>query len=577
MSKPNTFIHLHTYDLRIHDSRSLFLAHDPSSDLASQVTHFLPLYIFDERQLDVSRLPNASPPVTSRRSRVADFHRTSPHRLKFLLEAVFGLREAYRRSGGDLLIGYGKPEVLVPNLIRRLQQDGSVEGVWTQLETTTEEVNMQSRLKDALGEISPKLKLSLNDSRSLVPLDILPFDPKSDTPDVYTAFRKKVEGLEDRKAAKELVVDVKGRKLKSFPKLGKIEIPSGKGGWIQADDKMETIYAELVAPLIDKPPIGGWSEAVKGQSVPPIHNKSAIPLGGSEAEGLGRLDDYVGHASPNGWNGGEKAKTYKQTRNGLVGEAFSNKLSGHLALGSLSARAMGWRVGELHQNVKKDSAARGNVYWIIFELLWRDFFQFTTMTFSTSKTPRHPSNSTLFDADGFSSQMSNYPSDKRPKPEDWHKPNWDDPNDPARRWCEGRTGIPFIDANMRELRETGWMSNRGRQNVASFLVKDLYVDWRVGAEFFEMHLVDYDTCSNWGNWQYQAGVGNDPRSDRQFNPIKQAFDYDPQGEYVRLWMPELKDVSDRYLHFPWGEYTSRASIVFSDDDGLSLNDTVGDG
>lgn len=68
-----------------------------------------------------------------------------------------------------------------------------------------------------------------------------------------------------------------------------------------------------------------------------------------------------------------------------------------------------------------------------------------------------------------------YPKDARPKPQDWHYPNWDDPQDPARLWCEGKTGVPFIDANMRELRETGWMSNRGRQNVASFLVKDLYV------------------------------------------------------------------------------------------------------
>jgi deoxyribodipyrimidine photo-lyase len=101
------------------------------------------------------------------------------------------------------------------------------------------------------------------------------------------------------------------------------------------------------------------------------------------------------------------------------------------------------------------------------------------------------------------------------------------------------------------------------------------VDWRVGAEWFEMHLVDYDTCSkyvlpyfslksradsSWGNWQYQAGVGNDPRSSRQFNPIKQAADYDAEGKYVRLWIPELKDVDDMYLQTPWCKSSSLTSL-----------------
>jgi deoxyribodipyrimidine photo-lyase len=89
-------------------------------------------------------------------------------------------------------------------------------------------------------------------------------------------------------------------------------------------------------------------------------------------------------------------------------------------------------------------------------------------------------------------------------------------NDPAKleAWKEGRTGYPFIDANMRELKHSGWMSNRGRQVVASFLVRDLGLDWRHGAEHFESYLLDHDPCSNWGNWQYCAGVGADPREDR---------------------------------------------------------------
>jgi deoxyribodipyrimidine photo-lyase len=95
------------------------------------------------------------------------------------------------------------------------------------------------------------------------------------------------------------------------------------------------------------------------------------------------------------------------------------------------------------------------------------------------------------------------------------------------------------------------MSNRGRQNVASFLARQLGLDWRMGAEWFEAQLVDHDVCSNYGNWAYVAGVGTDPRSSRSFNVLKQAKDYDPRGAYVRRWVPELRDVPDAFVHHPW--------------------------
>jgi hypothetical protein len=94
----------------------------------------------------------------------------------------------------------------------------------------------------------------------------------------------------------------------------------------------------------------------------------------------------------------------------------------------------------------------------------------------------------------------------------------------------------FIDANMLELKHTGFMSNRGRQNVASYLCNDLKLDWRLGAAYFEQQLIDYDVCSNWGNWAYLAGVGNDPRGNRYFNIEKQASDYDKNGDYRNLWL-----------------------------------------
>jgi deoxyribodipyrimidine photo-lyase len=104
------------------------------------------------------------------------------------------------------------------------------------------------------------------------------------------------------------------------------------------------------------------------------------------------------------------------------------------------------------------------------------------------------------------------------------------------KWINGTTGDDFVDANMRELKYTGFMSNRGRQNVASYLIDQLKVDWRFGAAYFEEQLIDYDVSSNWGNWAYLAGVGNDPRGKRVFNTDKQATDYDPEGKYRELWI-----------------------------------------
>jgi deoxyribodipyrimidine photo-lyase len=103
------------------------------------------------------------------------------------------------------------------------------------------------------------------------------------------------------------------------------------------------------------------------------------------------------------------------------------------------------------------------------------------------------------------------------------------------KWKNGKTGVPFVDANMRELLHTGFMSNRGRQNVASFLINDLKLSWQLGAKHFEEYLIDYDVASNYGNWSYLAGKGNDPRTNRYFNIERQRQTYDPQNSYINLW------------------------------------------
>ncbi|MDZ7705595.1 MAG: FAD-binding domain-containing protein [Trueperaceae bacterium] len=160
----------------------------------------------------------------------------------------------------------------------------------------------------------------------------------------------------------------------------------------------------------------------------------------------------------------------------------------------------------------------------MFELLWRDFFSFTALACGPD----------LFRATGPRGEAI----------------SWRQDDAAFARWRDGRTGIPFVDANMRELTQTGYMSNRGRQNVASFLSGWLGLDWRLGAAWFEHTLLDHDVGSNWGNWAWNSGVGFDPRQ-RMFDVLGQAARYDPQGEYVRTWIPELAGLDSAVIHTPW--------------------------
>ena len=118
-------------------------------------------------------------------------------------------------------------------------------------------------------------------------------------------------------------------------------------------------------------------------------------------------------------------------------------------------------------------------------------------------------------------------------------------------WCEGRTGFPFVDAGMRQLLATGWMHNRVRMVVASFLTKDLLIDWRKGERYFFELLVDGDPASNNGGWQWAASTGTDAQPYfRIFNPTTQGEKWDPEGRYVRKWVPELRGVEGKAVHSP---------------------------
>ena len=248
------------------------------------------------------------------------------------------------------------------------------------------------------------------------------------------------------------------------------------------------------------------------EDVSPSSRRSEFFRGGIDA-GEARLKHYL-------WDTDALSRD-KETRNGMLALDDSSKLSAWLALGCVSAKRAMHEV-ELYEaeRVKNDST-----YWLKFELLWRDFF-----IFMSAKHGSH-----LFRSGGL-----------QDKPIEWI-----DDRILFEAWCEGKTGYPLVDANMRELRETGYMSNRGRQNVASFLTKNLGLDWRLGAEWFESQLIDHDPSLNYGNWNYAAGIGNDAREFRWFNINKQASIYDPEGDYVRHWLPELNQVPSQWIHQPW--------------------------
>ncbi len=230
--------------------------------------------------------------------------------------------------------------------------------------------------------------------------------------------------------------------------------------------------------------------------------RASFPYGtpefdGGETAGLRHLAQYLQRQLPH---------TYKRTRNALAGVDFSGKWSPWLATGALSPRRV---MSELQRFEQSHGQSDGS-YWLWFELLWRDYFRFLHLQHGAR----------LYRARGLANEVRHA---DRPDVQGFE------------RWRRASTGEPLVDAAMRELETTGYLSNRLRQVVASYLVHELRGDWRAGAAWFESQLVDYDVYSNQGNWLYIAGRGTDPRGGRRFNVRKQAAEYDPDGSYLRLW------------------------------------------
>jgi deoxyribodipyrimidine photo-lyase len=247
---------------------------------------------------------------------------------------------------------------------------------------------------------------------------------------------------------------------------------------------------------------GSEADAVSPQASSAEDSSSKALFSGGEAAARSRLELYL-------W-GTNSIQSYKETRNGMMDWNHSSKLSAWLSQGCLSARSIYHEIKRYESEV----CSNDSTYWMIFELLWRDYFKFFSKKYGVK----------IFSPGGVKPNPKYQPVENRAEFESWSKAN---------------TREPFINANMRELNQTGWMSNRGRQNVASFLVHQMQLPWRWGAEYFETHLVDYDPDVNWGNWLYFSGNGSDPRA-RQFNVQTQVRSYDPEEIYQKKWLKEDK-------------------------------------
>ncbi len=377
--------------------------------------------------------------------------KVGPYRAKFLCESLVNLRKNLESLWSHLsILRWNSIDTIVDfatkNYIKKVYIQ---ESVWVY------EREMMESLREKLEE--KNIKLYIIWDSTLVHKDDLPF-AVSELPKVYTHFRKAVEKQSE-------IVD-------PLSEITEIKSPE-----IEPTDML------TIQDL--------WYDKVE------IDARRAIEFIGWEDAGLERIKNYL-------WDT-ENLSSYKETRNWLIWADYSSKLSAWLNLWCISSRYVYSEVKRYEKQIKKNSST----YWLIFEILWRDFFQFVFLQDPMKFFHNYPTLDDVLKSE----------TDKRK----------------FEKWKSGNLKVPFVDANMKELKFTGFMSNRGRQNVASYLVNDLKLDWRLGAMYFESMLVDYDVAANWWNWAYQAWVWNDPRDNRYFLIEKQQKMYDPDGEYRKLW------------------------------------------
>jgi len=469
-------------DLRLHDNPAL----DRSASLCAKTSGtILPVFCFDPRIFG-----------NHAQSEFGSL-KCGPRRAKFVLESVEDLRQSLEKKGCGLLVAYERPEDFLRKIVKDMK-DCRTRVVY-QDEVCSEEKAVEFKVQKLFDASESVWGSTLYDLKDLPYSEGL-----HDMPDTFTPFRNKVE----KKCSIHMPLTVP----KQLPFISLEEFPMMKD------------HASYMPTLQD---LGYTQEQI--QSVETDDSRGVMKFNGGETAALARVQDYI-------WEK-DLLRKYFDTRNGMIGADYSSKFAPWLAHGNLSPRF----VARECTKYEEQRVANKSTYWLVFELVWRDFFKCFALKHGKSL---------FFPGGTIGSNKSWKHFDKN-----------------LQAWIEGKTGFPLVDANMRELAATGFMSNRGRQNVASFLALELNQDWRFGADYFESTLLDYDVHSNWGNWCSAAGMTGGRLN--RFNIVKQSKDYDQHGDYVRHWLPELKDVPTQFVHEPWkmnqfhqAEYNCRLGVDY---------------
>lgn len=300
------------------------------------------------------------------------------------------------------------------------------------------------------------------------------------------------------------------------------------GSVLKSDGSPYTVYTPFSKTWKGMPTIGTGSLYSPPEQIASPADIASEPIPGSpklsagslhipgEREAQARLHMFL-HGDAQG-----KISRYDSDRDRLDIDGTS-MLSPYMRFGMLSPRQAVFQAREMINSAPDEPSKKGPQTWLN-ELIWRDFYIHI---------------------------LHHYPHVRR-KNFRIEGIQWENSRRLFDTWCEGRTGYPIVDAAMRQLTQSGWMHNRARMIVASFLTKDLLIDWRWGERWFMQHLVDGDPAANNGGWQWTAGTGTDAAPYfRIFNPVSQSTKFDPQGIYIRRWVSELNAVPDDYIHQPW--------------------------
>ena len=374
-------------------------------------------------------------------------------RTQFVFESLLDLDQSLRAKQSGLLLKFGAVE----SILKQVVQQFKVDVIYTQKAVAVNELKLHNALKSDLQNMGCEL-ISIN-NHSLYHESDLPF-ALSQMPLVFTDFRRQIEAIP----------------LKALSSIGVDSIPS-----------------PTIEPM-------QWPNLDAFETYSSYgYDRRNTELEGGQFAGFKRLNAFV--------FGTQAIQHYKDNRNALNGDFNFSKLSPWLALGCISAKQIYHAVKQFEQQY----LANESTYWLVFELLWRDFFIFSMM-----KQPN-----AYFLVSGLHQH----------KP---HQPIIDEQL--LQHWCNAQTSNDLVNALMTELNCTGFMSNRGRQIVASYFCHDMGLDWRYGAAYFQQQLIDFDVSSNWCNWAYIAGVGNNPRGKSHFNIQKQADQFDADYAFRQLWL-----------------------------------------